>query len=354
MIDGRGAAGAVLAGAAPAVGERAVAALDRARRWLWRWAARTRAGRACARDRSTRVCALGLGHVALALALTAVAPALLLLVGPLVLGVPHVIADLRYLIVRGPASLRPATIVALAAPLAALTGLAAMTLLGGLPAPGLAIALGASTVALAVALAPGRPARRLAAVALVAMLAVPAVQAPTAALAALLFGHDLVALAIWSRWTRATVRPRHRAIVLGAVAAGVAAIAAGAVDGAAASATPPGWTGGLDPRLAHRLIAAHAFLQAVHYAVWLRLIPATQARQPAAPTFRRTVAGLRADLGAGLPVLAAVAVAVPLLALAGDAARVRDGYLELALAHVWLELAIVGYLIVGRERLEGA
>lgn len=328
-----------------------VDALDRGRRWVWRQAARTRAGRACARDRSTRVCALGLAHVAVALALSATAPGLLLLLGPLVLGVPHVVADLRYLVVRGPASLAASTIVAIAAPLAAMGGLGAMTIMGSAPAPALAVALGFAAIGAAVVLAPGGGRRRLAVAGAVALLAMPALRAPSTTMLALLLGHNLVALAIWCGWTRPTVRPAHRAAVVAAVAAGLALIAAGAFDRALGDGARLAWTDGLDPVLARRAVVAYAFLQAVHYAVWLRLIPATQAAAPAPSTFRRSLAALRADLGAALPVLAVVAVAVPVLALIAGADRVRDGYLELALFHAWLELAIVAYVLVTRERL---
>lgn len=41
-------------------------------------------------------------HLAVALLLTGVAPLWLLLVGPLILGVPHIVADIRYLLLRDP------------------------------------------------------------------------------------------------------------------------------------------------------------------------------------------------------------------------------------------------------------
>ena len=77
----------------------------------------------------------------------------------------------------------------------------------------------------------------------------------------------------------------------------------------------------------------------------------TQSLAPAASTFKKSIVGLRADFGGALIVIAASVLAVPVLALVLDAELVRDGYLSLVLFHAWLELAILGYVIVTRERL---
>lgn len=330
----------------------AVDALDGVRRWLWRVGARTSLGRACVRDRSTRILALGLGHVAVSLILAALFPAAMLIVGPLVLGVPHVVADLRYLVVRGPASLRPSTIIAVLVPLAAMTGFGIIEILGGNGDPQVEVGLGCAAVAIAVVLAPGGFVRRVNTAATVVAVAIPATMRPDLTLIALLFAHNIVALAIWCGWTKQTVRIGHRAIVIGAVIAGVALIMAGAFDrspdGAVIARLP---YFDVDPMVAYRMVVAYAFLQAVHYVVWLRLIPATQARSPAASTFKKSIAKLRADFGAGLVAIAAVTIAVPVLAVIADTERVRDGYLSLVLFHAWLELAIVAYAYVTRERL---
>ncbi|MCE9572297.1 MAG: hypothetical protein K8W52_04010 [Deltaproteobacteria bacterium] len=334
----------------------AIDAVDGGRRWVWRQVVRTRTGRACARDRSQRVVALGLGHAAVALVLVALGPAYLLLLGPLVLGVPHVIADLRYLVVRGPSSLRPTTILAVAAPLAVIAGLRASAIGDAYPALGAELALGGAAIGLAIALAPGRwGARRLAALALLAILTIAASLAPRAAQLVLVHGHNLVAPLVWLAWTRRTVRPAHQAIVVGAIAAIAMLILAGALD-AIGPRGDLGLGGALAPGQgelrAGRVVRAYAFLQAMHYVCWLRLIPSTQAQAPAAMTVRRTLAGMRRDLGgAGVLAVGAVALAVPVLATILPATAVRDGYLALAIWHVWLELAIVGYLFAARERL---
>lgn len=76
--------------------------LDRVRRWTWALSAKTAFGRACVSDRPLRLTTLALGHMAVALTLTLIAPVWMLLLGPLVLGVPHVASDVRYLLVHPP------------------------------------------------------------------------------------------------------------------------------------------------------------------------------------------------------------------------------------------------------------
>ena len=218
--------------------------------------------------------------------------------------------------------------------------------MGALPAP--SVARGAEP-------AVASTARRRWIAAGVAALAVPALAAPDAATLVLLHGHNLVGIAIWVVWTRRTVRWVHRLAIVTATGGVVAAVLVGALDGAWSPTVAEFGTAlapGLPAELAYRVALVYAFLQAVHYVVWLRLIPSTQARIPAASTFRRSLGSLRDDFGVvGIAMVAAAAVAVPTLACAFDAARVRDSYLALAVFHGWLELAIVAYVLVSRERL---
>jgi hypothetical protein len=79
--------------------------LDRARTALFVRAIRVAMLRPLLLEKQRRVPALLLAHAGAALLLAVVAPTLLLIVGPLVLGVPHVLSDLRYLVLR-PASSR--------------------------------------------------------------------------------------------------------------------------------------------------------------------------------------------------------------------------------------------------------
>src|SRR5580704_2483847 len=90
--------------------------LDRVRRAALQIAAR--AWRPLVVDRETRVAVVGTASVVAAFAATALAPVWLLLLGPIVLGVPHVVADVRYLVARPGLHRRRALWVLAGAPLA--------------------------------------------------------------------------------------------------------------------------------------------------------------------------------------------------------------------------------------------
>src|SRR5439155_8790215 len=85
-----------------------------------------------ARSPSDRAPAIAFGLVAGAFACTLVGPLWLLLAAPLVLGVPHVVADVHYLVVRGPLRLSRRGFVAIGVPLAAMT-VARVVMLAGAP-----------------------------------------------------------------------------------------------------------------------------------------------------------------------------------------------------------------------------
>ncbi|HEX6764914.1 MAG TPA: hypothetical protein VF103_05535, partial [Polyangiaceae bacterium] len=74
--------------------------LDRVRRALFVRALGVAPFRAILVEKRRRIPALLLVHGAAALALSVLAPTVLLVLGPILLGVPHVIADVRYLVLR--------------------------------------------------------------------------------------------------------------------------------------------------------------------------------------------------------------------------------------------------------------
>jgi hypothetical protein len=167
---------------------------------------------------------------------------------------------------------------------------------------------------------------------ILAAISVPAMFAPRTALLVFAYAHNGIALVVWVAWGR-NVRMVHRCILSGLVA-----IAGVAVGFAAPAST--------------RATAMFAFAQAVHYVVWLRLMPNAQSRARAATTFRADVASLRRDFGAGgVAAIAIVAVTVPALACLHGAALVSEVYLSLAVFHGWLELAVIGHLVVTGDRL---
>ncbi len=341
--------------------------LDAARRSIYRLVARTKLGRACARDRSARLATLAAVHIAGALVLAVVAPVWLLLAGPILLGVPHVVADVRYLVLRPMAGRGRPVVPYVLAPLAGLTALRALLVLGGPRHLEVEVAFGSAAVLLAVMLAPGVSWRRLATGAALAPLI--ALMLADGERAVLWLGHlhNLFAFGLWFAlaWGEG---PSRRLVGVAALFFGAALLliggafdsiagACGAWEATAAgldlSLLREGLAPGMEPVAGNRVVVLFVFAQSVHYAVWLRLIPGRLARRAAAPTFRRSFEALKKDLGAvGFRVAIALSIAVPALALL-DPVGVRSTYLSLALFHGWLEIATIALLFVsGRSILE--
>jgi hypothetical protein len=330
--------------------------LDRARGRLLGVVGRWPAAQALARGRGLRLCVVAVFGVSLSWLGVVLAPVLMLALSPIAFGVPHVAADVRYLM------LRRATI----APRARLPLLAAAIACTGAAASGNLALMGASGwlgVAAAAALADGPPARRLVVAAVAAALGAVSLALPYAAALLMAQGHNFiaVALALW------LVRDKMRAPWLPALAfaAGCAAIASGLLDGALAAAfarapsrlaaaTPLGVVpADASSTASLRWLGLFAFAQAIHYAVWLRLVPDGERAGEKPIGYRRSLALYRHDFGrAALPVVA-LALAVPLFA-AISLVRTRSAYFSLAAFHGYLELAFVASLLSSAVRTAGA
>jgi hypothetical protein len=328
-----------------ALSNRAWALPDVVRAWLYRAAAPV-LGPLYA-DRERRVFWLAVFSVASSFALTVGAPLWLLTVGPLVLGVPHLLADVRYLVVRPALHRRRAAWFAVV-PLVAV----------GLGAPPVVGVFAAAPLVLS---GPGWWPRRVAVLAALSVLAVSAVVFERQFLLAFVHLHNLVALALW--WA---MRPRGASAVgvLALVAVATAALLTGkadgvltALDGWEAPATGTSFEDFIDAtapvadgRLAAHLVLSFAFLQSLHYGVWLRLIP-DDARERRAPRpFAASWRALVQELGTW-PM---VAVLVLALGIAGwgavDPGGARTGYLRLGAFHGYLELAVAAWLVAAAKR----
>jgi hypothetical protein len=333
-------------------------AIERAHGRVWAAARQFPLGVILYRDRLTRVTALAVAHVVVALAFTALGPLWLLLLGPLLLGVPHVAADVRHLVLRPPRPLPRGMLLALGAPFAAMTLLRGATLAGWGSWPTLELTLGALSIATAALWARGRRVLQAAIVVGTAVLLVPALLWPGHA--ALLLGHthNVVAIALWMvLMGKGTVRW----IVPLAIAAALFCIGMGALEPLVVLTGGLGSVGGLDLRsmtdtLAPdlpgpwglRLVLAFAMLQAVHYSLWIWCIPASPTFSvgtvPTSP--RAAWSSWWRDLGpAFASVVLLAAIALPVAAL-WDPAAVRAGYLSLVVFHGWLELAIAAHFLV--------
>ena len=180
-------------------------------------------------------------------------------------------------------------------------------------------------------------------------------------LLAFLHLHNLVALGWWwalrPRTKHAVVLPLTVLAMLAFILAGGAepiltAVGAWQAPGSATSfnefveTTAPG----LGATMALRLVLTFAFLQSVHYAMWLRLVPEDARARPAPRPFRATWNALVADFG--LPLLIVFLGLTLFIAAWGleDLSNARWGYLRLAAFHGYLELAVAALFLVERKR----
>ncbi|MCC6619961.1 MAG: hypothetical protein IT385_01820 [Deltaproteobacteria bacterium] len=351
----------------PGVLGKLVRPLDLVRRALWRLGTKTRLGRDCVRDRGLRLFVLALAHMGVTLALTLVAPLWLLLLGPIILGFPHVVSDVRYLLVKPVAPFRGLDrtgLVLVLGPLAAMTLLRVLPVLGVPPVPfGAPIEVLLGAAAIVGALCVARLSRRAKALSITLALGLGAFGAAHGHTTSLVIAHahNLVAFGLWL-WMFSSEGTRGRLLTLAAAYLGVMALTLGGafdgiilghLDGAAAgldldymvwSVAPA-----VEPMLAMRLVLFYAFAQAIHYVVWLRLVPQRLDDRPAPPTFSRSIARLRGDLGRwGFWLVVVISIATPLATLVFEALDVRLVYLLVVIGHGWLELAVLAAL--GAER----
>jgi hypothetical protein len=323
--------------------------LDRARlvffKALGPWAGKL------AGDRSLRVAVLGVTGVLGSLLFASTVPLWLLLLSPIVLGVPHVVSDLRYLVVRRGLHRRPLVWVFAFAPLVLVAFDAGV--LAGLSGAFGAIAISRTTGA-----------RRVVGLGSVALLFALAWWGGSAS--DVIFAHVHNGVAVLLFWV---LGPRDGArllpvalfsilggaILLGAldpIVSGVPAIVSGTFSFAhvAASVAP-----NVAEPLAARLVLFFAFAQSVHYLVWLRLVPEDDRPQKTPRTFRASFHALRADLGTFLFVAATLAALAVAVWASVDLVAARDGYLRMALVHGHLELVALAFVFAeGRSYIMGS
>ena len=341
---------------APPLLERAALPLDRLRSTLYRWALAFRplAWFIPARDR--RVALTATLHALIAFSIVVAAPTLLLALGPVLLGVMHVVADLRFLVLRrglargwlGVVLLTCGGLIALRA--AQEAGLNALT---GARVEHAVVTLWMGAALVAGALHSRRIARALLGVPVVVGLGVVAQLDPWGTRIAFIHLHNLVAVALWLFLFRGRVR---------AVLAPLALVAA--LTGLLLSGQTYFWTaklGTLDLLGLHVLTAADwlapglplpaaagltlsfTFLQSVHYSTWLLVVPQEDVRGQGTATWRMAMRSMTRELGrVGVWIMLATIVVVPLAAIF-DLHRSRNLYLSLAMFHGYLELALGAY-----------
>jgi hypothetical protein len=320
---------------------------DRLRaRLLGRWG---RLLRPVLQDRRKRAAGVAVAIALFSLAMAGLFPVWLLVFGPLVWGVPHLLSDLRYLLVRQGLQ-RERLVMAIGG---ATLLVAAFSELGVR-----ATLIGAAVLALVI---PGQRLHKLLLAAV--LLSLVALAWPLGWTADLLFahGHNAIALAIWWFW-----RPRRGWLVrvpLIAALAGLGLLLGGALDPWMAQSGPTeslnldelSWQlAPLDDEVwSRRWTASFAFAQAIHYAVWIHLLPSDDRAREVPRSFQNSLKALEGDMGWPLIALAALlALALALTALL-DLGAARDRYFQLAWFHGHVELlAAVWLLLRGVTRAE--
>ncbi len=317
-----------------AYAERALAPLDRARGVALR--ALGRRGRVLFASRDARVILFASLSAVATFGLAVAAPIWLLAAGPLVLGVPHLVADVRYLVARPGLHRRRSLVAFVAVPLAATWVW-----------PSAAFAL--ASVAAVALVARGSLQRRAIVLAAGVAAVIAASRFTRAADLTLAHGHNLIALLLW--WLVARRSPRHLAPV-GLVLAGVVLLLATPI--ADATAPSAAWFDDFvrtlspvdDPVRGARWVLAFAFAQSAHYAVWLRLIPEDARERDGIRSFAATLRALVRDCGGWFVAVAGLA-AIAVLGYGGvDAHAARLAYLRAAYLHGFLELSVLALVFI--------
>jgi hypothetical protein len=287
--------------------------------------------------RDMRVAVGATALIALAFVLTASAPLWMLLVGPIVLGVPHVLADVRYLVARPRLHTRPLLWGLVAAPLV-------WCAFGGGVRAGV-VATGGAFIA-----ARGGRWVRLTGVAACALLVLVASRLGSVVDLAFAHLHNFAAVAIWLAWRRRTGALQLVPVALFAACTlllvlGVATPDVGGYPYDVGDAmVPAGWGA-----IGARLIALFAFAQAVHYSVWLRLVPEDDRARSTPRPWGASFRALLVDVGPWLLAASVIAaVGLGLYALS-DLVAARALYLRAVVFHGYLEIAALSLLFVERR-----
>jgi hypothetical protein len=289
----------------------------------------------------------------------------LLVLSPLALGVPHLVADVRYLFGSTFRRAQPWTTLVVALAMAAVAlfasprlGLAAIAVTAFFPRP-----TGAPHAATM------RTGQRNAIFVLLLAAAGALAWWDSAFFHFLIaHGHHAVALLLWGA-AAAQARPEgrrsfgRRTIALVALAASGAALATaawplsllsrtGSLDGAwsALGADAPflfpshGPAAALwmpSPVTQVRFVLLGAFFQAVHYAVWLSWLPLERRRVGGGRSVRTTLRALHTDVGPAVLLLACVAMAAVAWVALGNIGDGRQLYFRIAYFHAYFELALL-------------
>jgi hypothetical protein len=336
--------------------ERAVLPLDAARSRVMRVAVGTRLGVFLVARRDRRVAAQAACGVLVTFLLVMFAPAVMLAVGPIVFGVPHVASDVRYLVLRRGVS-RPAIVLTLvfAALVTAVRGLG-LLLPGALPWAGVEMTLLCAWVgsaAIAGARVSGRSGLTFPVLLVAGGATLFMAEHAIGTSIVLAHAHNVIAIAVWLFVFRRSVRAATVPMIL--VGLAVIVLLSGATlpvsmprsnalgfsVADAASWMAPGFSA----RAGIAIVLSFAFLQSMHYAVWLGWIPQEDVRAEGTLSFKMSLRSMLRDFGGrGLGVVLGLTLVVALGACFA-LTRTRDLYLSFAVFHGYLEIAMLAYFM---------
>ena len=334
--------------------------LDRVRTRALGFSVRTSTLRAFVVHKEARIAGLSIAHASLALALTLLCPSLLLVLGPVLLGVPHVASDIRYLVLRPNVGRGFGAGVALFSALLIGLRLFELTDLGNPAFAGIEIALAAAGILGALACTAGRWSwPHLGVAAGVSALAAVALTEPSLARLVFAHAHNAIGLVVWY----ALFRPRRAWGFLPLAWIACATCFIYTLGGSIPERVGwPEWfdlhiqaasqwlAPGLAPAEQRGLVLSYAFLQSVHYAVWLVFIPQDAVQRPGSPTFAMSLRSAWRDfrpLGIALIALGMLAV---LVSACVDPLTTSAVYLFVTPFHGYLELAVLACWLAARRR----
>ncbi|HEY8212155.1 MAG TPA: hypothetical protein VIG99_31955 [Myxococcaceae bacterium] len=289
---------------------------------------------------------IGLGCVATSAVIALRAPMISLWLGVAVLGVPHVVSGIRHLAVRR--RLSRATWCFIGA--AALTGVLQLCGAGVWTGAAISLLFTGAMASEAVSGPGARLPRRLLLVAFAALFGAASLRWPLRSTIVLSHAHA------WCSMACLALLARRRAPLAWVPMAAAAAVVLGSFAGAfdawlpAAPYLPASAADSLEATrqfaafpnagalAQQRALFAYAFGQALHYSIWVRLVPDVDRPASVPQSFRVAWARLRADLGRwAVPLAAACAVAPAAILLGGSAGH--EAYFTLVYFHVGLEAA---------------
>lgn len=306
-----------------------------------------------------RLARLGVAHLCFGWVATLIAPVWVLLLAPLLFGVPHILNDFRLLVLRPPAPVTRRLLIAIVGPLAALTLLRGALLLGSPRFPTLEVALGFIAVLSAAWVASKERARlRPWLLSAIVLLGVTCALRPNMTALVLGHGHNLVAIGLWLAFMhRARVsRPMQAALGLlfvtlsAGLLLGLVPIASGAsVAGLSFEGLRDSLAPGLAPAAADRVVMSFAFAQLMHYSIWVFLLPACAGAMQERRSLGQVAHDLSSELGrVGIAAGLLLLIALPTLGLF-DATGARSAYLSIVLFHGWLEIALIVYWVASKQ-----